>query len=273
MLSRVAWPAFPTREVIPRLVVAVQRKAIKRVCIQALNYSNVMKDLVGIVKEICRLVKVPISVSCQPVVKEDMLKLKEAGVERIGVPLDAATRHIFDNVKGRFVEGPYSWERQREALLKALEIFGKNSVSTHLIIGLGETEKEMIYTVQWCVDNGIYPALFSFTPIPGTPLERNPQPSISSYRRIQLARHLIVHGETRFEKMRFDKIERIIDYGVSEGHVKDAVQSGKPFRTSGCPNCNRPYYNERPSGPLYNFPRQLTSLEIREAARQLKSNS
>jgi biotin synthase len=24
--------------------------------------------------------------------------------------------------------------------------------------------------------------------------------------------------------------------------------------TSGCPNCNRPYYNETPSGPILNYP-------------------
>ncbi|HDI74230.1 MAG TPA: hypothetical protein ENF57_04430 [Candidatus Korarchaeota archaeon] len=26
------------------------------------------------------------------------------------------------------------------------------------------------------------------------------------------------------------------------------------FLTSGCPSCNRPFYNERPRGPIYNFP-------------------
>ncbi|MCW3977503.1 MAG: radical SAM protein, partial [Candidatus Bathyarchaeota archaeon] len=33
--------------------------------------------------------------------------------------------------------------------------------------------------------------------------------------------------------------------------------------TSGCPGCNRPYYNERPGGPLYNYPRQPLPDEIR----------
>ena len=39
------------------------------------------------------------------------------------------------------------------------------------------------------------------------------------------------------------------------------------FETSGCPGCNRPYYNERPGGMLYNYPRPLTAAE---AAREIE---
>jgi len=46
--------------------------------------------------------------------------------------------------------------------------------------------------------------------------------------------------------------------------------TGEAFRTSGCPGCNRPYYNERPSGPFYNYPRGLTEEEARREARLLR---
>ena len=149
----------------------------------------------------------------------------------------------------------------------------KGKVSTHLLVGLGETEQEMIETIQWCVENGIHPALFSFTPIPGTTLEHNNSPTISHYRRIQLARYLIVQRKTRFEKMNFNEKGCIVDFRVSQAQLENTVRSGKPFLTSGCPNCNRPYYNEKPSGPLYNFPRHPTSQEIREIEQQIKNNS
>jgi biotin synthase-related radical SAM superfamily protein len=135
---------------------------------------------------------------------------------------------------------------------------------------LGETEKDMIATVQWCVDSNVYPALFSFTPISGTALEHNHPPTISCYRRIQLARYLIVLRKTRFEKMSFDKRGHIIDFGVLRELLVDAVRSGAPFITSGCPDCNRPYYNEKPSGPLYNFPTQPTPQDIEEIKKQLE---
>jgi biotin synthase-related radical SAM superfamily protein len=47
--------------------------------------------------------------------------------------------------------------------------------------------------------------------------------------------------------------------------LKEILSSGAAFQTSGCKDCNRPYYNERPSGPLYNYPRPLSQEEIAEA--------
>ncbi|HUV98333.1 MAG TPA: radical SAM protein, partial [Candidatus Paceibacterota bacterium] len=172
MLSRVTWPTFATREVLSKLETAAQRGIVKRVCVQTLNYPAVLKELLALVKELKRMrVGIPVSVSYQPLNKEGMVKLRQAGVDRISIPLDAATKDAFKRVKGSFTGGPYDWDRQHDALLEAAEVFSKGRVSTHLIVGLGETEKEMMESTQWCVDNGIYPALFSFTPVPGTSLE------------------------------------------------------------------------------------------------------
>jgi biotin synthase len=136
-------------------------------------------------------------------------------------------------------------------------------------VGLGESEQQVIETLQWCADAGVHPSLFAFTPIPGTALEEAPQPSIASYRRVQLARHLIVHGKTHRENMKFDDKGRIVDFGVSKQMLHEAVKNGSPFQTSGCPGCNRPYYNERPGGPMFNYPRRLTSEELTEVENQL----
>ena len=40
---------------------------------------------------------------------------------------------------------------------------------------------------------------------------------------------------------------------------------GEPFQTSGCPDCNRPFYNEQPAGPLYNYPWPLSPAEAERA--------
>ncbi len=271
MLSRVAWPVFATSEVMPKLAAGLKRGEIKRVCIQTLNYPRVLKDLLALTKKIRRQGgEVPMSISCQPLNRDGMEKLAKAGIERIGIALDAATIDIFDRVKGNSANGPYSWDKHHDTLLEALEVFGKGNVSTHLMVGLGETERQMIETIQWCVDNNICPALFSFTPIRGTTLEHRKPPAISHYRRIQLARYLIFQGKGKFAIMDFDEEHRIVDFGVSQEQLKNAVQSGEPFLTSGCPNCNRPYYNEKPSGPLYNFPRQPTIKETKMIKKQLK---
>lgn len=270
MLSRVIWPIFPTKQVVDGIEKAEKTGDIKRVCIQTLNYPEVFNDVLLLVKEIKSRVQVPLSVSCQPASPERLKALSEAGVNRISVALDAATEEIFDKVKGRIIGGPYRWEKQREALKDAVRVLGEGSVSTHLIVGLGETEKELCRTIQWCVDSGVYPGLFAFTPISGTALENNPQPSLSQYRRVQVAHYLLTHRKTRLENMEFDEGGRVTNFGISKKQLREVVETGEPFLTSGCSGCNRPYYNERPGGPIYNCPRQPRSEEIAEAKKLLE---
>jgi biotin synthase len=271
MLSRISWPVFTTENVLNRLDKAVMDNEIKRVCIQALNYPEVFTDLFALTKAIRQKTNVPISVSCQPLKTENIKQLAEAGAERVGIPLDAATEEVFDEVKGLSAGGPYDWERQFKLLGEAVDILGKNRVSTHLIVGLGETEREMVEIIQRCVDMGVLPALFAFTPVAGTSLEHMPQPLIQTYRRIQIARHLIVHGTARCENMRFDEEGYISDFSVDKQTLLEMIQKGEPFHTSGCPNCNRPYYNEKPSGPIYNYPKKISQKELFEIKRQLGS--
>ena len=212
---------------------------------------------------------VPVSVSCQPLNPERLTSLAETGVNRISIALDAATEKIFDKVKGQIIGRSYHWERHREALNEAVRVLGEGSVNTHLIVGLGETEKELCQTIQWCVDSGVYPGLFAFTAIPGTALENNPPPSLSSYRRVQVAHCLLTYRKTRFENMAFDSNSCLTNFGISKERLLEVIDTGEPFLTSGCPGCNRPYYNERPGGPLYNCPRKLRPEEIEEAKRML----
>jgi biotin synthase len=272
MLSRVSWPAYEVECAFEGLIEAVDCGKIKRVCIQALNYSSVFDQVVSLVKAISEKVMVPISVSCQPLIKQNTRLLAEAGVERIGIPLDAATEELFVKIKGKWAGGPYDWRQQYGLLREAVSVFGENRVSTHFIVGLGETEKEMTWAIQKCVEMKVLPGLFAFTPVRGTALESCAQPPIEKYRRIQLARHLIVNKMVNAEDMRFDEEDKIASFGMSEEALMQIVKSGKPFLTSGCPDCNRPYYNEKPSGPIYNYPKRLTEHEISEVLTQLCLN-
>jgi biotin synthase-related radical SAM superfamily protein len=269
MLSRISWPVFPTEKVVKGTAEAGKEYKIRRVCIQALNYPRLFTHLLALVETINKSVKVPISVSCQPLNGENMRHLARAGVERIGIPLDAATEELFDTVKGASAGGPYKWENQFKLLSEAVGIFGKGKVSTHLIVGLGETEREMVSIIQRCVDMRVLPALFAFTPILGTALENHVQPQIQKYRRIQIARSLILSGAIRYSDISFDAEDCINDFGVEKKALKRIVEAGTPFLTSGCPNCNRPYYNEKPSGPIYNYPRSLSQKELAEIESQM----
>jgi biotin synthase-related radical SAM superfamily protein len=269
LLSRISWPAFATKIVLEKIRNAFAKQKISRVCIQALNYPEAFTHLVALFTALKQQTTIPVSVSCQPLNSKNTRRLAEAGAERIGIAIDAATENLFNEVKGANANGPYTWKNQFRQMREALEVLGKGKVSTHIIIGLGETENDAASLIQRCVDMDVLPALFAFTPIRGTALETKPQPLIESYRRIQLARHIIVNGYARSEDMHFDSAGCLTHYGVEKETLIDIVETGKPFLTSGCPDCNRPFYNEKPSGPIYNYPRNLRREEIPAIKRQL----
>jgi biotin synthase-related radical SAM superfamily protein len=264
-LSRVPWPKCEFGEVLRRL--AGCRGELERICVQAINYPNVVDDLCEIVTGVRGVCDVPVSISCQPLEKRGIRSLADAGIDRLGIPLDAATPEIFDRIKGRAAGGPYEWARHLRALEEASSILD-GRVSTHLIVGLGESEREMIELIQFLHDSDVTVGLFAFTPIPGTPLADKRQPDLSSYRRVQLARHLIVNGLTKSKRMLFDG-GKIVDFGVSQEVLGKTIDSGDSFQTSGCPGCNRPFYNESPRGPIYNYPRKLTAEEIEAVKSEL----
>lgn len=261
MLSRVVWPQAELKKVLSAL--GENSNEFKRVCIQAVNYSRVMDDLRELVKSVKNVCGLPISVSCQPLKADDIQKLADAGVERISVALDAATPELFERIKG----DRYTWEGHIQALERARTVFD-DRVSTHLIVGLGESEEEMALAIQLLHDRGITIGLFAFTPISGTSLSGRPQPGIPSYRRIQLAKFLITSNMSRAELMHFNR-GRVVEFGIEQGVLNRTVYSGEPFRTSGCPDCNRPFYNESPKGPIYNYPRKPTLKEIEKIKAEL----
>ncbi len=270
LLSRVTWPVFSTADVLKRLSKAVESKKLKRVCVQALNYPEVFDDICAVVEQLKKQFRVPISVSCQPLNSKNLWRLYRAGVDRIGIALDAATEELFCKVKGAAVDGPYRWEDQLRLLQVAIGAFGEGNVSTHLIIGLDETESEAVALIQKCVDWGVLPALFAFTPVVGTARASFAQPKVDAYRRVQMARYLIANGIARSGDISFDEDGRIVDFGAPKTLLVRVTESGEPFLTSGCPDCNRPFYNEKPRGPIYNYPRGLTKNEIAETRKELE---
>jgi len=263
LLSRIEWPAYPLR----RILESLEKKgaSFSRICLQTLNYPGFADEVAYILEEISQIAQTPKSLCAPPLPRERLGQLLRLGVDRVCFALDAATSTTFDEVKGRFVGSPYQWERHWKALKEALEAFGPDRVTTHLIVGLGETEEEMLATIQRLVDMRVLPSLFALTPVPGTRMADHQAPSVASYRRLQLGRHLIISGLSCFDDITFNKQGVLKSLGVREEVFVKAVVGGVPFQTCGCPGCNRPFYNEAPRGPIYNYPRRLTEEEVRQA--------
>ncbi len=249
-VARAYYPAYDFKTVYEHMRKAIEEGKIKRICLQTINHPKVFKEIDELLYELSKL-NVPITLSRHPASYEELMKMKKYNIDRIVIPLDAASKRVFDEIKGEKVGNVYRWEKHWEGLRKAVKVFGRGNVGTHIIIGLGETEEEAVKTLYELYKMGVEVGLFAYVKIPGTKLSMN-KPDIDSYRRIQLAHYLIRNGYD-LNIFRF-KNGKIVEFLLDKNYLRDIIMSGKPFLCTGCPNCNRPYSTESPSGPIYNYP-------------------
>ena len=264
MLSRITWPIFLFKDYLTKLKYLPSSKQFKRICIQTLKYPENFRDLMEIITQIRKNIEIPVSIAVPPMSKDNLRKLKLAGVQRIGIALDGTTPEIFNIIKGEDVNGPYKWDHHYQQLVEALEIFSDGFVSTHLIIGLGESEKDVIFRIEDLHNLKILVSLFAFTPIKGTKFEDFSQPSLLNFRKLQLGRYLIVNQEKSRSDFTFNTKGDIVRFNINKKELKDIINDTDAFLTSGCPGCNRPYYTSKPSGPIYNYPRKVKENENEE---------
>jgi len=270
-LSRITWPKFSRSQIIRALEMTKQTGQFQRLCIQTLYYPNLMEDLKQLVKELTQhLPSIPISIALPPFELDQIQHLFNLGVDRVAISLDAATPKLFESIKGNGVKGPFRWEHHKTALQSALSIFGAGRTTTHIIIGLGETDEQAITLFQELTDQGITIGLFPFTPISGTALAEQHRPSIKRYRRIQLTHFLIQNQLAHLSQMKFNSPQKqLVHIDLPIEALREVIECGTAFQTSGCPSCNRPFFTENPGGPLYNYPRPPNETEIKEIRNQL----
>ncbi|MBC7262912.1 MAG: radical SAM protein [Chloroflexi bacterium] len=253
-LSRVIWPSYPTHEVLTALANA----PVKRVCLQVPVKRGYLERTIVLVQSIRESTLAPICTAIHVHDLEEVQALLDAGAERVTLALDAACRRVYHIVRGG------NWSKQLALLKSAAKNF-PGHIGTHLIVGLGETEAEMLARLQEMVDWGVTVGLFAFTPLVGTAMAGREPPSLASYRRIQAAYHLLQRGLRRLEDYRFSADGRVVSFGVDSDTLQNWLADGLAFQTIGCPGCNRPYYNERPGHIPYNYPRPLRADEAKEA--------
>ncbi len=259
VLSRVTWPEYPLASLLPALARASANGLVKRVCVQTVAGRDSLDCLREVLPQLKEAAGVPLSASVYTRHLAELEELYRSGLDRAGIAVDAASPQVYREAKRGDIEATLRF------LAAAAQAF-PGRVSTHLIAGLGETEAELLRMIQWCTDRGITVGLFAFTPVRGTRMERVSPPEMAAYRRVQAAAELIRQGRARAEHFAYDTVTGMLSgLGLAACELWDALAQGEAFRTTGCPDCNRPYYNERPGQVPYNYPRPLTADELREA--------
>jgi len=103
--------------------------------------------------------------------------LAAAGATAIGIHVES----LDDEVRRRWMPGKASVPLARywAAWDEAVRCFGRNRVSTYLLVGLGEDPDELVAGAQRLIERGVYPFIVPFRPLAGTLAADDPAPDIA----------------------------------------------------------------------------------------------
>ena len=259
-LGRITWPEYTWDDFADSLERA-EKNGIRRICLQSVRHADGIATLVDAVKKIKSVSSLPLSLSAWIRSAEEAAALVEVGVDRLSVSLDVVNVEAHKNLKGS------SLQDRLDLLLSCAEKL-PGRMSTHIICGLGETEEEALTNIDLLIKAAVTVALFAFVPLKGTALEKAESPPIASYRRVQAGHYLLCKRAAELASFKFEA-GRLTSYGLSAAILDNILGDGSAFQTSGCPDCNRPYYNERPGGIIYNYHRPLNERERKTALKEL----
>ena len=163
-----AYPLVPIEEMLEGAEKAVSLKA-NRYCIVMSGRRATKEEVEKVaeaVKEIKKNYPLKVCVSLGSIDKEDLEKLKEAGVERVNHNLETS-ENFFPNIVST-----HTWQ-ERYKTIKNIQEVGL-STCTGGIFGLGETDEDIVDLAITYRDLKVHSIPLNFLiPIPGTPLENN----------------------------------------------------------------------------------------------------
>ncbi|MGN2641215.1 MSMEG_0568 family radical SAM protein [Nocardia takedensis] len=109
----------------------------------------------------------PIQVQCEPPGDlATITELRTAGADSIGIHVES----LDDAVRARWMPGKATvpLSDYRAAWREAVRVFGRNQVSTYLLVGLGEDPDELVAGALELIEMGVYPFVVPFRPLAGT---------------------------------------------------------------------------------------------------------
>ncbi len=272
---RVEWPLVQTDELVRRLVRHQSR--LTRLCISMVTHGRAYPDTLDISKRITRSVATPLSLLvAPPTLNERRLRaFKEAGADMIGIGLDAVTEDLFRSLRTDVPHGGLKWNQYWQIVDSAREIFGPWKVNCHTLVGLGETDADLMTIFTRLLDRQVFSYLFCFNPEPDSRLGRQPKTPLRRWRRIQLAKFLLEERGLDPSAFRFDDTGALVRIHAPRQLIDSVLDDGHAFMTNGCPSsggepgCTRPMGSWRPADTPRDFPWRPSTAELEEIAQIL----
>ena len=260
---RVDWPLFETDQLINRM--AKYEDQLTRLCISMVTHGSAYKDTADITERIARKVKTPLSLLVAPPTlnQKKLQYLKDLGTDMIGIGLDAVTEDLFYERRTNVPNGGLRWKNYWDIINYSREIYGPWKVNIHTVVGLGESDLDLVNMFYDLKEKEILAYLFCFNPEPDSRMGNYPKSTIKRWRRIQLVKHLIEEYGLDKRNLTFDEEGNIAKLESSTSSINKVLKSldnGVPFMTNGCPGengepgCSRPYGSYRPTDSFRDFP-------------------
>lgn len=260
---RVDWPLFETDLVADRIAEKERTATVGRVCIAQVQDHRAVADLIDMANRVHQAApEVPISalVTATLLDVDDLHAIKATGVDIIGVGLDAASEDVFLKTRGKLARSPHRWDHHWKIVREARKLYGPMKVNCHVVVGLGETDQELMDLFYLLHSEQIAAYLFSFNPEPGTAMQAVPRTPIERWRRIQYVKYLIENFNLSQDALEFNSDGALVRIEPPANQAKSAFNSGLAFMTNGCPDrqgvmaCNRPYGSYRPGEEYRDYP-------------------
>ncbi len=276
---RVEWPLVPTYELVERMVRFESN--LTRVCISMVTHGRAYRDTCDIARSITAAVRTPVSILVAPptLKREGLENLRSIGVDMIGIGLDAVTEELFGDIRTRVPAGGLKWDKYWQVVADAREIFGPWKVNVHTVVGLGESDHDLVSLFVTLRDRQVFSYLFCFNPEPGSRMAAHPKPTLVRWRRLQLARHLIEAEGYDLERFSFDSKGAMAGVHAAPPAIEEIVTQGTAFMTDGCPGengepgCTRPYGSYRPVEAFRDYPFAPATGDLEQIRQQLQLSS
>ena len=273
---RVEWPLVRTDDLVERI--ARFEPELTRLCISMVTHGRAYPDACDIARRITERVRTPVSVLVAPptLTRERLDNFRSIGVDMIGIGLDAVTEKLFRSLRTDVPAGGLKWGKYWEVVADARDIFGPWKVNMHTLVGLGESDQDLVSMFVALRDRQVFSYLFCFNPEPGSRMAARLQPSLRRWRRVQLARYLVEAEDYGLGQFCFDSDGAIVRLRAARPTLEAVVADARAFMTNGCPGengapgCTRPYGSYRPTEPFRDYPFVPTASDLEEIRRQLR---
>jgi radical SAM protein (TIGR04043 family) len=135
-------------------------------------------------KHLCKCVRgvkeavpvLPIQVQVEPPTDLHWIdRLRAAGADAIGIHIESLDERVREQWTPGKADVPVA--RYEQAWRRAVEVFGRNRVSTYLLVGLGEDPDELVAGAARLIELGVYPFVVPYRPLEGSLAARDGVPA------------------------------------------------------------------------------------------------